>query len=141
MKIIRIKAFVIDYFAILTIAFCISKLTSDDTGVWIAMFFLFMKDAVGQASLGKRIYHQFVEDTTKHSKLFYFRIVLRNITLIIFPLEIIIFFLSKGQRIGDILFKTKVVEGQPKPIEFKFLVIQTLVSMILSFLVLHLIAH
>lgn len=78
---------------------------------FVPFILLIFKDLVFEnRSLGKKIVK--LEIITKELKKPNSKIlILKNITLLLWPIEIIVMFLSrKGKRIGDYLFKTSVVE-------------------------------
>lgn len=72
------------------------------------MFIYFFKDVISGQSIGKRILKIKVVDLDGNTpKLF--NLIIRNITILIWPIEAILVLLDKP-RLGDILAKTKVVE-------------------------------
>ncbi len=73
--------------------------------VWLGFIF---KDAFYGQSIGKRLVHiKVISKDGKKPNLF--QVFLRNITIHIWPIELIMLFLDK-ERIGDILAKTKIIE-------------------------------
>jgi len=72
----------------------------------LGLLLLLLKDLAGGRSLGKYFIGLHIENVTNKSVL-----VLRNIPLIVFPLEGIVF-LFQDSRIGDTLFKTQVVADE-----------------------------
>lgn len=84
-----------------------------DVPFMVVMFLLFIKDiATKDGSLGKRICGLKLLGNNNNNNNNHIKIIsiIRNVFLIIMPLEIIVFLISKGKRIGDLLFKTKVIE-------------------------------
>ena len=65
------------------------------------------KDVIGGQSIGKKIVHIKVvnEDESKANLL---QLIIRNITILIWPIEVIIFLLGK-RKIGDVISKTMIV--------------------------------
>lgn len=72
------------------------------------IFLLVIKDVVNGRSIGKRLMKLKVV-TTSDSKFYAWRLMLRNTTLIIWPIEIILLLQNK-KRLGDIFAKTDVVD-------------------------------
>ena len=124
-KTIRVFAGLIDYLVLFSLAgfslFFVLNKTSDITSKEIAlkilisfpfMFILYcFKDSIYGISPGKYVVGIAVRDKDDYQKTpGIFHLFLRNIPLIIWPLEIIVLILSrKKQRIGDIIAKTIVV--------------------------------
>ncbi|WP_165044436.1 RDD family protein [Dysgonomonas sp. ZJ709] len=117
----RIKAIIIDFFIlfILTIVLLVIILiVNKDKYDFIYCYALlmcivystcFLKDIIGGQSLGKRIYKlQVKNDKGKvpPTKI----LILRNIFVFIYPIEIILCFVNNGRRLGDIILKTKVTD-------------------------------
>ena len=77
----------------------------------ISILILLLKDLYNtNGSLGKNILKLKVQSSgvgTDVTKLYR---ILRNITLAIYPIELIIAFFNQGKRIGDLIFKTEVIE-------------------------------
>ena len=65
------------------------------------------KDVIGGQSIGKKIVHIKVvnEDESKANLL---QLIIRNITILIWPIEVIILLLGK-RKIGDVISKTMIV--------------------------------
>ncbi|NOU93105.1 hypothetical protein GC093_07660 [Paenibacillus sp. LMG 31456] len=77
-------------------------------GLIITMF----KDVVNGRSIGKRMTNISVIDSKRNDQVpSIWRLILRNITLLIWPVDLL-YFLISGNRIGDILFSTQVVRGK-----------------------------
>ncbi|NOU94585.1 hypothetical protein GC093_15350 [Paenibacillus sp. LMG 31456] len=75
----------------------------------IALIITMFKDVVKGRSIGKRITNIAVIDRKRIDQVpSTWRLILRNITLLIWPVELI-YFLISGKRIGDIIFNTEVV--------------------------------
>lgn len=72
------------------------------------MFIYFFKDVLGGQSIGKRLTKIKVVDFNGN-KPRVLNLIVRNITILIWPIEALLVFLGK-QRLGDKLAKTKVVE-------------------------------
>ena len=71
------------------------------------MFIYFFKDVINGQSIGKRIMKIKVVDLNCN-KPSLFNLIIRNITILIWPVEAIFVLLDK-ERLGDRLAKTKVV--------------------------------
>lgn len=71
------------------------------------MFIYFFKDVINGQSIGKRIMKIKVVDLNGN-KASLFNLIIRNITILIWPVEALLLLLDKD-RLGDILAKTKVV--------------------------------
>ena len=72
------------------------------------MCIYFFKDIINGQSIGKRIMRIRVVDLNG-KKPSLFKLVIRNITIFIWPVEALLVLLDK-QRLGDRLAKTKVVD-------------------------------
>jgi uncharacterized RDD family membrane protein YckC len=81
------------------------------TGTFILGFaYYFLKDVYQGRSIGKRICKVAVRDIKdKNLTPNFWRLVLRNVTIMIWPVELIILLVS-GRRIGDIIASTQVIE-------------------------------
>ncbi|MCI8778509.1 MAG: RDD family protein [Bacilli bacterium] len=115
----RILAMIIDYFILLLFLEIIIYLYSyfnnidplflhNDIEIVIALLMLTLKDLIFKnKSIGKKIMG--IEVRYNDNKIPSFPIlILRNITVIIWPIECLLILLKKN-RIGDIIFKTKIV--------------------------------
>ena len=71
------------------------------------MFIYFFKDVINGQSIGKRIMKIKVVDLNGN-KPSLFNLIIRNITIIIWPVEALLVLLDK-ERLGDRLAKTKIV--------------------------------
>jgi uncharacterized RDD family membrane protein YckC len=80
----------------LTITFC-------------SILYLIIRDIIGNKSIGKRIMKLKIVDKNNNEANFLKRLF-RNITWFLGPVEIIIFFIS-GERLGDKIMGTKVIEN------------------------------
>ena len=122
----RIIAFLIDYsiccliqgilMMTLIFNFILKKTASENNFIvstlaitFISTLFLIFRDCLGKKSIGKRIMKLKIINIKNGNSVGFARRVLRNITWLLGPIEIICF-LSTGQRIGDILAKTTVKE-------------------------------
>ena len=77
----------------------------------VSIVFILLKDTFSiKGSIGKNIFKMRVLKNDGSELKLGFR-VLRNFTLLLMPLEILIALLFKGKRLGDIIFHTEVVEG------------------------------
>jgi RDD family. len=128
----RLFAFVIDYLILLIIVIPIVFLINFDSFfdsteenfnrsfetaysiICIALFVFCNKDLVNGRSIGKRIAGIGVKDHSDArivpGKM---RLFLRNITLILWPIELLLL-LTAGKRLGDRLARTNVVEVSKK---------------------------
>lgn len=107
----RCLACFIDYYLIVFFVILISFLLNiNNVFVTIVVSFLIIiKDLMFKnASLGKRIMRIEIKKVTNATPKFY-ELVFRNIFLFIWPIEVLLI-LFQNKRIGDIVFKTKVVE-------------------------------
>ena len=122
----RIFAFMIDYLiccviqAVLMIIFVFTALMNnpDPTNVFgkvliitlISITYLIIRDALFGRSIGKIIFKLEIINSS-NTKAGFIQKIVRNITFILGPVELI-FFIIKKQRIGDLLAKTEVREIQ-----------------------------
>ena len=122
----RVIAFVIDYLVCCLIqavlmgilifrAISRSEASGDDIFTLnlvitlISSLFLIFRDCFGNKSIGKRIMKLNVVDSENESSVGFARRLLRNITWLLGPIEVICFIFS-GKRIGDMLARTTVRE-------------------------------
>ena len=73
----------------------------------ISMLYLIVRDILGKRSIGKRIFKMKIVDTKSNETANFMARLLRNITWLLGPIEIIVL-LASGKRIGDIIAKTKI---------------------------------
>lgn len=74
----------------------------------LAYVYFLCKDVIGGRSLGKRLQKlQLVR--LDGSPVSYTRMVVRNLFIVIWPIEVIMYLANKGQRLGDLVCKTTVV--------------------------------
>ena len=71
--------------------------------------FLIIKDVLGKKSIGKRIMKLKIVTKNNGSEATFSKRLLRNLTLFLLPIEILILLINK-ERLGDSLTKTNVVE-------------------------------
>ena len=74
----------------------------------VFMFIYFFKDVINGQSIGKRIMKIKVVDLNGN-KASLFNLIIRNITILIWPVEALLVLLNK-ERLGDRLAKTKVID-------------------------------
>ena len=113
----RILSFIID-FILIAVLFMITNVVSFIGFKYDAYYILLgvcmlvfiMKDIIGGQSIGKRIMKIKIiaKDGSKPS---IFRLILRNITISIWPIEFIILSLGK-EKLGDRMAKTKIIEAE-----------------------------
>ncbi|MDU1903371.1 MAG: RDD family protein [Dysgonomonas sp.] len=77
-------------------------------GLGISYTYFLCKDIIGGQSIGKRI-QKFQLVRLDGSPVSYTRMIIRNVFIIIWPVELVMYFMNSGQRLGDILCKTTVV--------------------------------
>ena len=77
--------------------------------IFVAQF----KDIFG-ASIGKRIFKYKVVMHGEHTKPSVWRLVLRNLTLLIWPVDVVVSLRKNGRRLGDIWMGTEVVQAKKK---------------------------
>lgn len=119
MKVKRIIAFLIDYiillFPIYTLLFSMEIIFNCDIIfchfyliISIIMFLLSLKDLIFKnASIGKKIMGLRIVDNKNNSIPNMYKIIIRNLTLILWPIDIIGFLFS-NKRIGELMTNTKV---------------------------------
>jgi uncharacterized RDD family membrane protein YckC len=85
--------------------------------IQISFFLFLLKDALNGKSIGKKIMGLAVRDSRDYNKTPNILILfLRNIFLILWPVELIIIFIDKkNQRLGDIILGATVVEIKDAP--------------------------
>ena len=76
----------------------------------IALVLLIIKDVIlKNGSIGKRVFNIHIVDKTTQDKPKISQLVLRNITLIIWPVEVYFLFYKHQERLGDKWANTEVV--------------------------------
>jgi len=76
----------------------------------IIIFSILNKDLCNGRSIAKRILGFQIIDVKTNKVASDYKCMLRNITIIIFPLEVVVALLNKERRIGDLLAGTKLLE-------------------------------
>ncbi len=135
MKTKRLLAFIIDCFVLFVcyaLVFMLSTLfTIKHLDLFIALFVtvcFYAREGFTGQGLGKRLLQL---EVVPHNPI---RLFLRNITLLLWPLELV-FFLICGKRIGDLLFKCHVVEYQgKKPLSIHNIVLNFIIIAIATIL-------
>lgn len=90
----------------------------------IGYTYFLCKDFFGGRSIGKRL-HKYQLIRLDGGQVSYLRMVVRNLFLVIWPVEFILYMANSGQRLGDILCKTTVVpatEENKQPIDIQKLI-------------------
>ena len=122
----RIIAGVIDYIICCTIQtvlaglFIIKPLIVD--GLWLdnllirtliisycSLSYMVFRDVLGEKSIGKIILKQRILDKDTNEKASFSKRLLRNITWLLGPIDIIVFLITK-ERLGDKIMRTKIIE-------------------------------
>lgn len=75
---------------------------------FISIIYLIIRDNIGSRSIGKRIFQLYIIDNNNNS-LNFFKRLLRNITWILGPIEIISLIMTQ-KRIGDYISNSKIVK-------------------------------
>jgi uncharacterized RDD family membrane protein YckC len=75
-----------------------------------SILYLIIRDIIGNKSIGKRIMKLKIVDRNNNDAYFLKRLF-RNITWFLGPVEIIIFLIS-GERLGDKIMGTKIIENK-----------------------------
>ena len=84
----------------------------------VLIFTLYMnKDLLNGKSLAKRITGQTVIDIQTKNPASELKCMIRNLAMIIWPLEVLVVFISPNKRIGDIIAGTKVVRTKKENIK------------------------
>jgi uncharacterized RDD family membrane protein YckC len=82
--------------------------------VAVMFFVVFLKDCFKGQSFGKRLLKLRVVNTTDEEPASLGRLIFRNLTLIIWPVDVIMLFVNPEQRLGDMIASTKVVSSIAK---------------------------
>lgn len=83
----------------------------------IPMFIYFNKDFFRGKSLGKRIVGFQIIDRKTNEPANEFQCFVRNLTIIFWPLEVLVGIISPERRIGDLLANTKVVPSEKENVK------------------------
>lgn len=75
---------------------------------FISLLYLILRDNLGNKSLGKKVMRLKILDISTNDSTSFLQRLLRNVTWILGPIEIV-FFLISGTRFGEKISKTKVV--------------------------------
>lgn len=105
----------------------------------ISQITIIFKDTVNGRSIGKMMNGLEVVSKNQNKPITYLQLLLRNITFLILPIDIIYYFIKK-ERIGDIIANTKVVEvreSAPK-LELKDYFLSFIIPLTLSFCLIYL---
>lgn len=109
----RLFAFVLDLYVITAFALVlILALHIWQTVVVIGALLLFICRDVGHVSIGRRIFKLSVVQESDHSSLPLLRRIGRNVTYLVWPLEVIAFLKCNGRRLGDMWMKSEVIIRQ-----------------------------
>lgn len=84
---------------------------------YLIMFIYYNKDTFKGKSPAKRILGYQVVDYKTHFPATQWQCALRNITVILWPLEVLVSLFSPKRRIGDILACTKVIKTEKEPVK------------------------
>jgi uncharacterized RDD family membrane protein YckC len=76
---------------------------------YCSIMYLVIRDIIGKKSIGKRIFKLKIVNKLDNNETNFLKRLLRNITWLLPPIDIIIFLISK-ERLGDKIFGTNVVE-------------------------------
>ncbi len=80
---------------------------------WLVMLFLILnKDIASGKSAGKRTFGFKVIDYKTEQGASQMQCMLRNITMIIWPLEVLMILITPQRRIGDLVANTRVIESE-----------------------------
>ena len=77
--------------------------------ICLGVILIWLKDLSGR-SLGKRLLNLKLLDVHSQKKIVLMNRIFRNIFIVLWPVEVFLL-LTKGKRIGDILFCTQVAEA------------------------------
>lgn len=103
----------------------------------LAYVYFLCKDIFGGRSIGKRLQKlQLVR--LDGSPVSYTRMIVRNLFIVIWPIEVIMYLANKGQRLGDIACKTTVVpatEDNKQAPDIQKVVISIIITAIFSSLI------
>lgn len=78
----------------------------------VITFMIINKDFYNGRSIGKRVFGYQVVDIKTNSVASEIQCMARNLTLLIWPLEILIVLINPSRRLGDIIAGTKVIEKE-----------------------------
>lgn len=149
MLIKRIIAFIVDVFAITMFIMIPHFMTIFirsplfNLGIFGLQLTLFLcKDCFDGQSVGKRLMKIQVVDRQTGNSVSSWRLIIRNIFIILWMIEGLVLIITNGRRLGDMLAKTKVIhQGNSKKIHLDFKLIVTIlicyvVSVLIVFLIL-----
>lgn len=77
----------------------------------ISCFYFLSKDFFGGRSIGKRVMKLQLVMKDGHSPVSGIRMIVRNLFLVLWPVEVVMYLANSGQRLGDLLCKTTVVRA------------------------------
>lgn len=104
----------------------------------VSYFYFLSKDFFGGRSIGKRVMKLQLVMKDGHSPVSGIRMIVRNLFLVLWPVEVIMYLANSGQRLGDLLCKTTVVrasEDNKQPINIKSLIVNLLIVAIFTSLI------
>jgi uncharacterized RDD family membrane protein YckC len=79
------------------------------TITYCSVMYLVIRDIMGKKSIGKRIFNLKIINKDDNTEANFAKRILRNVTMLLGPVEIVIFFILK-ERLGDKIAGTNVVE-------------------------------
>jgi len=92
----------------------------------------FCKDCIGGRSLAKRILKLAVVDNQSNRPATSLQTVIRNLFVIVWPIEVFVSFFNQERRIGDRLARTKLAFYEPAEKPYKINVLQLLGAVLLA---------
>ncbi len=109
----RLLALFIDYFIIALAGFIILYLSRLSMPIYLqavlrSLVYMFTKDSFTGQSIGRRLLNISIIDKSSSEAISPVKALVRNIFLMIWPIEIIVLFVT-GKRIGDIVTNSRIV--------------------------------
>jgi uncharacterized RDD family membrane protein YckC len=143
----RIGSMILDHviMSVICLLFFIPKLLIDNNDInflngplgylaLVGFALYFLKDSFDGRSIGKRIMKLQVVDSKMGKAASPIQCFIRNIFIIIWPIEVIIVLFNTEKRIGDRVAGTKLITYNPDQEQAKVKWLQIIISFILSFL-------
>lgn len=86
--------------------------------IWMAILFIILnKDIACGMSAGKRTFGFKIVDSQTKQKASQLQCMLRNVTMMLWPLEVLMALINPKRRIGDFIAKTEVIETETREID------------------------
>jgi len=99
----------------------------------------FNKDAINGRCIGKRAFNFQVIDIKTNAPASSLKCLIRNITVILWPIEVIVSMINTSRRLGDLIAGTRLSSYEPTTekhsLDWKMIIVSLLLGMIITYLI------